>query len=134
MKCRLYYSQIIVQPEKSIKHIEQNRNKKIVYGTFCSSMYPNIATAGTFNSLINSGIVHPTGVLIVPLIGSNLTTGTDRGFVDSQWKSPFDSAPSTTSVCSLTNLQVQIWGQNNLQGNLFYNYENFLEQVNLGEQ
>jgi hypothetical protein len=43
MNCRLYYSQIIVQPEKSIKYIEQNRNKKVVYRTFCSSMYPNIA-------------------------------------------------------------------------------------------
>jgi hypothetical protein len=47
---------------------------------------------------------------------------------------PFDSCPSTTSPCSLTNLQVQIGGQNVLQSNLFYNYENFLEQVNLGEQ
>jgi len=134
MNCRLYYSQIIVQPEKSIKYIEQNRNKKVVYRTFCSSMYPNIAASSTFNSLINSGIVHPTGVLIVPFIGTNLAAGNDRGFGDSQWKSPFDSAPSTTSACSLTNLQVQIGGQNILQSNLFYNYENFLEQVNLAEQ
>ena len=134
MNCRLYYSQIIVQPEKSIKYIEQNRNKKVVYRTFCSSMYPNIAASSTFNSLINSGIVHPTGVLIVPFIGTNTTAGTDRGFGDSQWKSPFDSAPATTSPCSLTNLQVAIGGQNVLQSNLFYNYENFLEQVNLAEQ
>ena len=134
MNCRLYYSQIIVQPEKSIKYIEQNRNKKVVYRTFCSSMYPNIAASSTFNSLINSGIVHPTGVLIVPFIGTNTALGTDRGFGDSQWQSPVDRAPATTSPCSLTNLQVQIGGQNVLQSNLFYNYENFLEQVNLAEQ
>jgi hypothetical protein len=134
MNCRLYYSQIIVQPEKSIKYIEQNRNKKVVYRTFCSGMYPNIAAASTFNSLINSGIVHPTGVLIVPFIGTNSALATDRGFGDSQWKSPFDSCPSTTSMCSLTNLQVQVGGQNVLQSNLTYNYENFLEQVNLAEQ
>jgi ABC-type phosphate/phosphonate transport system substrate-binding protein len=48
MNCRLYYSQIIVQPEKSIKYIEQNRNKKVVYRTFCSGMYPNIAASSTF--------------------------------------------------------------------------------------
>ena len=47
-------------------------------------MYPNIAVSSTFNSLINSVIVHPTGVLIVPFIGNNLATGTDRGFGDSQ--------------------------------------------------
>ncbi len=98
MNCRLYYSQIIVQPEKSIKYIEQNRNKKVVYRTFCSSMYPNITVSSTFNSLINSGIVHPTGVLIVPFIGTNTDSGNDRGFGDSQWKSPFDSCPSTTSM------------------------------------
>jgi hypothetical protein len=97
-------------------------------------MYPNIPDSSTFNSLINRGIVHPTGVLIVPFIGTNTGTGNDRGFGDSQWKSPFDSCPSTTSMCSLTNLQVQIGGQNVLQSNLFYNYENFLEQVNLVEQ
>jgi hypothetical protein len=85
-------------------------------------MYPNIASSSTFNSLINSGIVHPTDVLIVPFIGTNLVTGTDRGFGDSQWKSPFDSAPSTTSPCSLTNSQVQIGGKNILQSNLFYNF------------
>ena len=83
-----------------------------------------------FNQLINAGVSHPTGVLIVPFIG----TQTTQGFGDVQWKSPFDSAPATTSPCSLTNLQVQIGGQNVLQSNLFYNYENFLEQVNLAEQ
>jgi hypothetical protein len=107
---------------------------KVVYRTFCNGVYPNIAVSSTFNNLINSGIVHPTGVLIVPFMGTNTVAGNDRGFCDSQWKSPFDSAPVTTSSGSLTNLQVQIGGQNILQSNLFDNYENFLGQVNLVEQ
>jgi hypothetical protein len=61
-------------------------------------MYLNIQKGSLFNQLINSGLVHPTGVLIVPFIGS--VAG--AGFGDSQWKSPFDTCPATTSPCSLT--------------------------------
>ena len=70
LNCRLYYSQITVHPEKSIKYIEQNRNKKVVYRSFVSSLYNNIGKGSSFNSLINSGILHPTAVLIVPFLGA----------------------------------------------------------------
>ena len=130
LNCRLYYSQIIVHPQKSIKYIEENRNKKVVYRTFVSNLYNNISSGGNFNNLINSGIVHPTGVLIIPFISSSVSAG----FGDSQWKSPFDTCPATSSPCSLTNLQVTLGGQNVLQSTLFYTFENFIEQVNLAEQ
>jgi len=128
--CRLYYSQITLDPQKSITYLNTNLNKKVVYRTFVSNQYNNIAKGSNFNQLINSGIVHPTGCLIVPFIGSVANSG----FGDSQWKSPFDSCPSTTSMCSLSNLQVSVGGQNVLQSTLYYTYENFLEQVNLAEQ
>ena len=128
--CRLYYSQIMLDPQKSITYTNTNLNKKVVYRTFVSNQYNNIAANSSFNQLINSGIVHPTGLLIVPFIGSQPNVG----FGDSQWKSPFDTAPATTSPCSLTNLSVSVGGSNVLQSTLFYTYENFLEQVNLAEQ
>jgi hypothetical protein len=131
--CRLYYSQIVLDPQKSITYTNMNLNKKVVYRTFVSNQYNNIGKGSSFNQLINSGIVHPTGVLIVPFIGAQ-SSGTDRGFGDYQWKSPFDTCPATTSPCSLTNLQVSIGGSNVLQSTLYYTYENFIEQVNLAEQ
>jgi len=70
--------------------------------------------------------------LIVPFLGA--VTGTNGGLGDSQWKSPFDTCPCTTSPASLTNLQVSVGGQNVLQSTLQYGYELFLEQVNLAEQ
>ena len=109
-----------------------NTNKKVIYRTFVTSNYPATPTGGSFNQLINSGIVHPTGVLIVPFLGA--VTGTNGGLGDSQWKSPFDTCPCTTSPASLTNLQVSVGGQNVLQSTLQYGYEHFLEQVNLAEQ
>ena len=99
VNCRLYYSQITEHPEKSIKYIEQNRNKKVVYRSFVRSLYNNIGKGSAFNSLINSGIVHPTAVLVIPFLGA--FSGTDAGFGDYQWKSPFDSCQFNkfTSVC-----------------------------------
>jgi hypothetical protein len=77
---------------------------------------------------------HPTAVLICPFIAA--TTGTNSGFGDFQWKSPFDTCPSlaTLSALSLINLQVAVGGANVLNSTLNMTYENFLEQVSLAEQ
>ena len=56
------------------------------------------------------------------------------GFGDSQYKSPFDTCPSTMSALSLTNLQVGVGGQNVLISTLNMTYQNFLQQVNLSDQ
>jgi hypothetical protein len=69
--CRIYYSQIVVEPQKALNYQNENRNKKVVFKTFISNQYNNQASAGgNFNALINSGIVHPTGILLVPYISS----------------------------------------------------------------
>ena len=128
--CRLYYSQVTVDPQKSIDYVQRNRNKKVIYRSFVTNSYTNIATGGSFNALVNSGIIHPTGILICPFIGSVASSG----FGDYQWKSPFDTCPATLSPLSLINLQVSIGGQNVLNSTLNMTYENFLEQVNLAEQ
>ena len=127
--CRIYYSQIAVEPQKALTYVEQNRNKKVVYRSLLTNQYNNTSAGGTFNQLINSGVVHPVGMLIVPFISSQQA----NGFGDFQWKSPFDSCPATSSPCSLTNLQVSVGGVNQLQSTLNYGYENFIEQINLAE-
>ena len=70
--------------------------------------------------------MHPTAVLICPFIAAVASSG----FGDFQWKSPFDTCPSTMSPLSLTNLQVSVGGQNILNSTLSMTYENFLQQVN----
>jgi hypothetical protein len=66
--CRLYYSQIQMEPQHAITCKNSNTNKKVIYRTFVTNKYPPVASAGSFNQLINSGIVHPTGVLVVPFL------------------------------------------------------------------
>jgi hypothetical protein len=128
--CRLYYSQVTVDPQKSIDYVQRNRNKKVIYRSFVTNSWTNNTTGSSFNALVNSGIIHPTEILICPFIGAVASTG----FGDFQWKSPFDTCPATSSPLSLTNLQVAIGGQNVLNSTLNMTYENFLEQVNLVEQ
>ena len=128
--CRLYYSQVTVDSQKSIDYVQRNRNKKVIYRNFVTNSWTNTTAGSSFNALVNSGIGHPTGVLICPFIASVPNTG----FGDFQWKSPFDTCPATMSPLSLTNLQVSIGGKNVLNSTLNMTYENFLEQVNLAEQ
>jgi hypothetical protein len=42
--CRLYYSQVTVDPQKSIDYVQRNRNKKVIYRSFVTNSYTNIAT------------------------------------------------------------------------------------------
>ena len=115
---------------EALEHCWVTRNKKVIHRSFVTNSYYNITAGSSFNCLINSGIVHPTAVLICPFIASVANTG----FGDFQWKSPFDTCPATSAPLSLTNLEVSVGGQNVLQSTLNMNYENFLEQVNLAEQ
>jgi len=127
--CRIYYSQIQLEPTKALTYVNENRNKKVVYRTILTNQYNNTSSGGNFNQLINSGVIHPTGILICPFVSSTVA-----GLADFAWKSPFDSAPSTGHPVSLTNLQVSVGGVNQLQSTLYYTFENFIEQRALAEQ
>ena len=50
--CRLYYSHVTVDPQKSIDHVQRNRNKKVIYRSFVTNSYTNITT-GSCMSHIN---------------------------------------------------------------------------------
>jgi hypothetical protein len=75
--CRLYYSQVAVDPQKSIDYVQRNRNKKVIYRSFVTNSYNNITTRSSFNALVNGGIVHPTALLLCPFIAA--TTLTNSG-------------------------------------------------------
>ena len=128
--CRIYYSQITIQPALAEEYILANRAKKCIYRTSLTNQYTGITSGGNFNQLISSGIVHPTGILIVPYVSSSQPFGLG----DAAYKSPFDTFPADGHPISLTNLQVTIGGQNVLQSVLNYNFETFMEQIMFAEQ
>jgi hypothetical protein len=63
--CRIYYSQITIQPALAEEYILNNRAKKCIYRTILTNQYNNLTSGGNFNQLISSGIVHPTAILII---------------------------------------------------------------------
>jgi hypothetical protein len=128
--CRIYYSQITIQPALAEEYILTNRAKKCIYRTVLTNQYNNISAGANFNQLISSGLVHPTGILIVPFISSQASFSLG----DFAWKSPFDTVPGDFHPISLINLQVTLGGANVLQSTLNYNYENFIEQIQYAEQ
>ncbi len=65
----------MLDPQKSTTYTNANLIKKVIYRTFVSNQYNNIVKNSSFNQLINSGIVYPTVILIVPFIGCESNIG-----------------------------------------------------------
>jgi len=129
--CRIYYSSIEMgDPQRALSYIESNRAKKVVYRNFVSNIINNVEGSSTYSSLIQSGLVNPVAIVVIPFINpsSLLTAG---GHVP-QFGSPYDT--SFSSPVSLTNFQVTVGGVNQLNTTLQYVFENFLQHVSLYEQ
>lgn len=138
LACRVYYSTVQLEPSRALAYVEANRSKLVVYENILTNQYSNIpAGTASFSQLVQSGIKNPVGICIIPFMAvatvTTLNGANNMGFAP--WQSCQDTCPATFSPCSITNLQVQLGGQNVLQGTqLFYNFENFLEQVQLKDK
>ena len=135
--CRFYYSQITLSPAFAEQYILENRNKLVIYENVYFNTFNAIGSGSTFSGLVQSGIRNPIGLLIIPLISSSCGVVTTAGAAQlgfSQYASPYDTCPASSSPCSLTNLSVTLGNKNVLSGNnLFYTFENFMEQVSLAQ-
>jgi hypothetical protein len=130
--CRFYYSQVMMEPERTLAYINSNRQKQCVYENYIFNQYNNITAGSSFSQLIQSGIRNPLALCVIPLISQTQVTlaggATQLGF--SQYASPYDTCPASYSPCSLTNLAVNLGGTSVLKsGSLYYTFENFLEQA-----
>jgi len=135
--CRLYYSQIKLDPALDIKYLTENTAKELVWQNYIFNQYSNISAGSTFSQLVQSGIKAPLGLLIFPVISSATPTtvlgSTPIGL--SQYGSPFDTCGGLSGApLSLTNLQVLLGGRSVLNSSsLFYTFENFIEQLENSE-
>jgi hypothetical protein len=133
--CRMYYSSIKLEPEQALAYVSANTAKEVVFEQCIQNFYSGITAGSTVSQLVQSGVRNPLGVAIIPFI-SNLTPTTSGGTTAlgiTQYGSPYDTCPATYSPVSLTNVQVQLGGQNVLSPTLFYTFESFLEQVALAD-
>ena len=132
--CRCYYSQVKLDPQRMLTYVEENRSKQIVYENFLYNQYTSIGIGATFSQLIQSGIKNPIGIVIIPLISTIASPILgNAGFGFSQYGSPYDTCPASYAPLSLTNLAVTLGGVNVMNTNIFYTFENFMEQVSMAE-
>jgi len=139
--CRCYYPMIQLKPEHALSYVSANRRKEILYRNVVANTFQNIPSGGTFNQLIQSGIVNPKGILVCPFLSSstngalNTTTVFTTPIVTfPQISSPFDTCPGTVSPISLTQFNVSLGGLPVLPYNYNYVYEDYVQEVSLYEK
>lgn len=122
--CRLYYSSIIMEPERALTYSRANQSKNVVFKNYYFNQISTVGAGGNWSQLIQSGITNPYALIVIPYIGTT-TTGM-AGM--SQYQSPFDTAPATGSPIILEELQVQLGGQQVLSSPYRYGFETFVSQ------
>lgn len=122
-----------------------NPVKQIKYTDIYQYQVLNVPSSGQFNNLLTNGIANIKSVLILPFYSAGagvgvangalpvVTNNSNTGFLQglNVWNSPFDPAGSgtTSPLCSLTNFNVQISGQNAIYNIQKYNFEEWNNQL-----
>jgi hypothetical protein len=133
-QCRLYYSNVKIDPNTETQYINANRSKQIIYEKIIFASNLNVPAGGLMDKTISSSILNPIGLIIVPFISKAATStilSAALGFC--QYESPWDTAPATNGPLSLTDISVSLGGKKIANEVLNYTYENFLHQVSLAE-
>lgn len=108
--------------------------KEIKYSDIYQYQVLSVSSDGTFNNLVTNGIANIKSVLVLPFYSSSDSTGTNTGLGVAGmpvWQSPFDPAGTgpTSPLCSITNFNVQISGQNAIYNMEKYSFEQYNNQL-----
>jgi hypothetical protein len=122
--CRLYYSSIIMEPERALTYSRANQSKNVVFKNYYFNQISAVGAGSNWSQLIQSGITNPYALIVIPYIGTTVTGMAGM----SQYQSPFDTAPATGAPIVLEELQVQLGGQQVLNSPYRYGFETFVSQ------
>jgi hypothetical protein len=122
--CRLYYSSIIMEPERALTYSRANQAKNVVFKNYYFNQISGVGANNNWSQLIQSGITNPYALIVIPYIGTTVTGMNSM----SQYQSPFDTAPATGAPIILEELQVQLGGQQVLNSPYRYGFETFVSQ------
>ena len=120
--CRLYVPLVELNPDYASQLISAGTKRKITYTDLVYYKITNVS--GTFTQLITNGVARPKRLLIVPF------WSTSNANAYSPLLSPFDTAPATTTpLIALTQLNIQLSGQNVWSMNQQYDWEQFMAEL-----
>lgn len=123
---RIYLPTAQMNPNYT-KMILNQPKYKLLYNNYYQDAILNIAGGSTASKAFNVNINRPRMLYILPFLSNQ--NALTSGFMTSPFLSPVSSAPNTVSPCSLTNLQIQIGGQNIFSEPLQYNYQYYNDNV-----
>lgn len=105
-----------------------NNIKQIKYTDIYQYQFDFESGQAQFNQLITNGIANIKSVLIVPFYKVPMAIGANAVV---QFQSPFDTAGAGTCapMCSLTNFNIQISGQNAIYNMQRYTFEEWTNQL-----
>ena len=133
-QCRMYYSNVKLDPNTESTYINANRSKQIIYEKIIFASVIGASAGGLIDKTITSSVLNPIGLILVPFVAKSATSAlltAALGFA--QYESPWDTAPATNGPLSLTEISVSLGGKKIANEVLNYTYENFLHQVSLAE-
>jgi len=123
---RYYYSSILIDSLKYADYLASNQSKTVVSKSFLYNNYNGIAVGSSWSQLVQSGVKNIRAVMVIPLLASSINNF-------SQYQSPFD--PCGGSACggpfSLINFNISVGGVQQLNTNLTYTYDDWVEQISI---
>jgi hypothetical protein len=128
---RVYVPSVKLSLDAEQALISKGVSKKIQFTDFIQTT-ASISSNNNLQMVVTNSIKNATGLLIVPMISKNINgslTGANAGIANtvSVLQSPF--YPAVPCPLSLTNLNVNVGGQNVFQQQMSYTWEMFLEQI-----
>lgn len=123
--CQLFVPAYTMAADIEAKYLTSSPIKTIVYNDIYQYTVSSVAALGSFNAILTNGILNPQKLIIIPFVNP---AGT--GTASDEFKSPFDTAPSTTGpLVSISNFQVQVSGKNMFDHPVNYDFEMFRNEV-----
>jgi hypothetical protein len=139
---RLYCPAYTFAPLAEARYLSLSPTKKIIYNDIFQYTVPATAlSAGqTFSVLVTNGIpnlrsVTTMGFLQAPTAGTpgngvtQATAGDFTSLAVGSLQSPFSSSGGTPDPIIIQNFQIQVSGKNLFINQLYYDYEQFVEQL-----
>jgi hypothetical protein len=128
MPCRLVIPVISFTPEYTAS-ILSNPTSRILYNDYYVDTIQNVPSQSNVTRVLSSQVSRARRLFIIPYLSTTAPTGSGGGNLISPIGSPLSSAPNTSSMCRLSNFQIQIGGTNILSEQMKYNYDFYNSNV-----
>jgi hypothetical protein len=138
---RLYCPAYTFAPLAEARYLSLSPTKKIIYNDIFQYTIPasSVALGSTFSVLVTNGIPNLRSIVAMGFLpnatattaGNGVTT--NAGIFQSQsvgtLQSPFSSSGGSPDPIIIQNFQIQVSGKNLFINQLYYDYEQFVEQL-----